>query len=216
MIELKEVSYRYADGTLALDQVSLKIEENQIIYLIGESGSGKSTLLKILQGRLKVTSGSVHLMGINLLDLKATGLLRYRQRLGPIFQEFRLIDGLTAYQNVLIGAEVLSHKPLEPLNEMAVKCLREVGLGEKIYKNVEALSYGERQRVSIARAMIRNPELIIADEPTGNLDEVNALSILKILTGLNRTVIIATHAKHLIQALPSGRIIQVKGGKLYE
>lgn len=216
MIELKEVSYRYEDGTLALDRVSLNVVENEIIYLIGESGSGKSTLLKILQGRLKVTSGRVNVLNTNLSELQGKSLLSYRQRLGPIFQEFRLIDGLTAFQNVLIGLEMLSKGSKVNLEEKVLKCLTDVGLGEKMNKSVDALSFGERQRVSIARAMIRNPELIIADEPTGNLDEINALSILKILTGTRGTVIIATHARHLIEELPSGRIIEVKGGKLYE
>lgn len=219
MLNVKNVSFQYSEGKPALQEVNLSLGKGEIAYLIGESGSGKTTLLKILQGRILPSEGVVEVAGVPLTTIKNKQILSYRQSIGPIFQEFRLMSHKTVQENIKVGIEALGLKWTEVHEHDMLLLLEKMGIGSKVSLNVEALSYGEKQRVAIARALIRKPKLLLADEPTGNLDDENALNVLKLLTDLkdeNTTVIIATHAVHLLDQLPEGRIFQMRRGTLHE
>lgn len=219
MLNVKNVSFQYSEGKPALQEVNLSLDKGEIAYLIGESGSGKTTLLKILQGRILPSEGVVEVDGVPLTTIKNKQILSYRQSIGPIFQEFRLMSHKTVQENIKVGIEALGLKWTEVHEHEMLLLLEKMGIESKVSLNVEALSYGEKQRVAIARALIRKPKLLLADEPTGNLDDENALNVLKLLTDLkdeNTTVIIATHAVHLLDQLPEGRIFQMRRGTLHE
>lgn len=219
MLKVKNVSFLYSEDKPALQEVNLSLGKGEIAYLIGESGSGKTTLLKILQGRILPSEGVVEVDGVPLTTIKNKQILSYRQSIGPIFQEFRLMSHKTVQENIKVGIEALGLKWTEVHEHEMLLLLEKMGIESKVSLNVEALSYGEKQRVAIARALIRKPKLLLADEPTGNLDDENALNVLKLLTDLkdeNTTVIIATHAVHLLDQLPEGRIFQMRRGTLHE
>lgn len=214
MIEAKGVFLTYGDGTEALKDVNLKIEAGEIVYVTGPSGSGKTSLLKLIMGIEYPTEGYLKVMGQNMVREEASNIRRLRRRMGPVFQEFKLIRGRTALENVVLGMRFLGFPP-KMIREEAKTSLERVGLGHKAYSLVEKLSWGESQRVAIARAIARKPALILADEPTGNLDLKNALNILEILTSLRderTSVIITTHATHLIEDVEEGKFVRVDNG----
>ena len=201
MIEAKEVSLRYRDGTLALNNINLTIGEGEIVYITGPSGSGKTSLLKLILGMELPTSGTVKVMGKQISGEKTEELRSLRKKIGPVFQELKLVPGRSAIENVMMGIRFLDFSRQE-IKKNAADALEKVGLSHKAHSMVENLSWGEAQRVSIARAIARNPGLILADEPTGNLDHDNAVNILNILTSFrqkNTSVVVATHATHLIE-----------------
>lgn len=219
MITVKNVSFNYSDSTPALVDINMSINNGSIIYLVGESGSGKTTVLKLLQGRIKPTQGDIQIDEIDLTALDGVERLKYRQSIGTIFQEFRLIPEKTVRDNIKVSINTLGLKWTEDYEQQMMLLLVKMGIGDKATVLIEALSYGEKQRVAIVRALIRKPKLLLADEPTGNLDDENALNVLKLLTELleiNTTIIIATHAVHLLDQLPIGRILQMRKGQLYE
>lgn len=219
MITVKNVSFNYSDSTPALVDINMSINNGSIIYLVGESGSGKTTVLKLLQGRIKPTQGDIQIDEIDLTALDGVERLKYRQSIGTIFQEFRLIPEKTVRDNIKVSINTLGLKWTEDYEQQMMVLLVKMGIGDKATVVIEALSYGEKQRVAIVRALIRKPKLLLADEPTGNLDDENALNVLKLLTELreiNTTIIIATHAVHLLDQLPIGRILQMRKGQLYE
>ncbi|MGI6086119.1 MAG: cell division ATP-binding protein FtsE [Acetivibrionales bacterium] len=214
MIEVKEVSLRYQDGTLALNNIDLIIGKGELAYITGPSGSGKTSLLKLLMGMEYPTSGTVKVLGKSLWEVKPEDIRRMRRRVGPVFQELKLVPGRSAMENVLMGIRFLDFSRKE-MRENAAHALEKVGLSHKAHSTVENLSWGEAQRVAIARAIARKPELILADEPTGNLDHDNAVNILNILASFrqnNTSVIVATHATHLIENQKNFTIIQMDHG----
>lgn len=216
MIKAEDVSLVYPDGTSGLKDVNLHIDKGELVYIIGPSGSGKTSFLKLLMGIEYPTSGSLKVLGQAIEKDKEKNIRRLRQEMGPVFQDFRLIRGRTALENVTLGMRFLDLSKKE-INYRAEEALEKVGLGHKKTALVERLSWGQGQRVAIARAIARKPRLIIADEPTGNLDFDNAVNMLNLLTSLKEydtTVVITTHATHLIDWLMDGRILYVDNGNI--
>ncbi|WP_025640615.1 cell division ATP-binding protein FtsE [Schnuerera ultunensis] len=216
MIEAKNISLVYGDGTKALKEVNLHIKRGEIAYITGPSGSGKTSLLKLIMGMEYPTEGSLKVMGQSMVKEQASNIRKLRRNMGPVFQEFKLIKGRTALENIVLGMRFLNFNPKE-MEANANKALEKVGLSHKRNSLVEKLSWGESQRIAIARAIARKPSLVLADEPTGNLDIDNALNILDILTSLKdeeTTVIITTHATHLIRDREEGLFIRIEEGDL--
>lgn len=216
MIRAENVSLRYQDKTLALSDVNLDIKQGELVYITGPSGSGKTSLLKLLMGMEYPTSGNLTVLGQGMKRSRSRRIRKLRRRIGPVFQEFRLIEGRTALENVMVGMRFLGIRP-KRMKKEAAAALERVGLGHKKYSRVEKLSWGEAQRVAIARAVARKPKLILADEPTGNLDHENAVHILELLKSFRDTdvtVIITTHATHLIEEEENATFIHVEHGKL--
>ncbi len=216
MIEAKNVNFNYPDGTTALQGIDLKLQDSDIVYIIGPSGSGKTTLLKLFMGMEYPTSGTLHVLNQLISRSEADKIRKLRRAIGPVFQEFRLINGRSAMDNTMMGMRFLDISPKQ-IKENAHEALERVGLIHKKYSPVENLSFGERQRVAIARAVARKPALILADEPTGNLDKDNALNILKLLASFKNEktmVIITTHATHLIDNEIGSGLIRIDKGRI--
>lgn len=216
MIDAKGVCLKYPEGTIALQNIDLHIEPGELVYITGSSGSGKTSLLKLLMGVEYPTSGTLSVLGQAMLKGQTAGVRRLRRAIGPVFQEFRLIKGRTAMENVMLGMRFLDI-PHKHIKEDAYNALVKVGLGQKTLSLVEHMSWGECQRVAIARAVARRPGLIIADEPTGNLDKDNALNILELLKGFKdrkTTVIITTHATHLIEGEKEAVHLRMDNGNM--
>ena len=180
MIQAKNVSLRYIDGTVALREINLNVKPGEFVYIVGPSGSGKTSLLKLLMGIEFPSAGSLYVMDQPVLKKETRKIRKLRQNIGPVFQEFRLIQGRTALENVLMGMRFLDI-PKRQMIINAKNALVKVGLEHKTSVMVEKLSFGEAQRVAIARAVARKPALILADEPTGNLDYDNAINIMNLL-----------------------------------
>ncbi len=216
MIEAKGVSLIYPDGTRALNNVNFKIQPGELVYITGPSGSGKTSLLKLLMGMEFAGEGELKVLNEIMKKGNDRKIRRLRMRIGPVFQEFKLIDGRTALENVMMGMRFLGIAPGR-MKEEAENMLNRVGLGHKIHTRVEHLSWGEAQRVAIARAVARKPLLILADEPTGNLDHDNAIHILELLNSFrdsNTAVVITTHATHLIDGVENATFVRVKHGEI--
>lgn len=216
MIEAKGVSLQYHDGTLALKDINLKVKSGELIYITGPSGSGKTSLLKLLMGIEYPTTGSLRVLGQPIIHGKASKIRNIRRKIGPVFQEFKLIQGRTSMENVMMGMRFLGLSSKQ-MKMNARNALIKVGLENKTKTKIENLSWGEAQRVAIARAVARKPTLILADEPTGNLDHENALHILELLNSFrdrNTTVIITTHATHLIENQKNATFIHVDSGNI--
>lgn len=216
MIEAKDVSLTYQDGTKALKNVNIDIKPGEMVYITGPSGSGKTSLLKLLMGMEFPTSGSLKILGQSMKRSKAGRIRRLRKMIGPVFQEFKLIERRTALENVMMGMRFLGISPKKMRTE-AMSALIRVGLEHKIRAKVDNLSWGEAQRVAIARAVARKPRLLLADEPTGNLDQENAMNILHILNSFcdnNTAVVITTHATHLIENQENATYIRVNKGDI--
>lgn len=214
MIIAKDVSLIYEDGTIGLKEFSLNIKSGETVYITGPSGSGKTSLLKLFMGIESPTTGDLTVLAQSMNNMSEACIRKLRREIGIIFQEFKIIKGRTSYENVMMGLRFLNISSQEMV-ERAMSALEQVGLGHKINANVENLSWGENQRVAIARALARKPSLILADEPTGNLDIDNAHNILNLLISLkdkDTTVIITTHATHLIQNKEEGIFISIKDG----
>ncbi len=216
MIRAENLYLEYPDGTLGLKDVSLWIPSGEIVYITGHSGSGKTSFLKLLMGMEVLTQGSLEVLDKNMNKISQKELRELRRQIGPIFQDFRLLDGRTVLDNVLIGMRFLNFSKSQ-MKEYALEAIAKVGLAHKVKSLVDNLSYGERQRVAIARAVCRKPRLIVADEPTGNLDKENSLNILDLLKSFrseDTTVIITTHATHLIEDEKDCIKIRVKSGEM--
>lgn len=217
MILASNVSLRYADGTVALHEVNFKIKPGEFVYIVGPSGLGKTSLLKLLMGIEFPSSGLLSVMDQPILKKEIKNIRNLRRNIGPVFQEFRLIQGRTAFENVLMGMRFLD-MPKRQMTDNAKNALERVGLSHKSSVLVEKLSYGEAQRVAIARAVARKPALILADEPTGNLDYDNAINIMDLLYSFkdkNTTVLITTHATHLIDNYQNASLIHVEKGRIH-
>lgn len=216
MIILKDVSLVYPDKTQALFDIDLEINQGELVYITGPSGSGKTSLLKLMMGMEAPTSGALSVFDSPIKNNSSGNVRKIRRRIGPVFQEFRLIEGRTSLENVMIGMRFLNISP-KRMRLQANEALEKVGLSHKKLSKVENLSWGESQRVAIARAVARRPSLILADEPTGNLDYDNAMNILRLLKSFrndNTTVIITTHATHLIKEESNASFISVDKGRI--
>lgn len=216
MIEANKLSLQYKDGTFGLREATLKIDDGRLVYITGASGSGKTSFIKMLLGIEKPTRGELEVMGIDMKSISHRELRSLRQKIGPVFQDFKLLDGRTACENVMIGLRFLN-LGREEMYQRTLSALEKVGLSHKAHSIVDNLSYGERQRIAIARAVARKPVLIIADEPTGNLDKSNSiivLDLLKTFVSPETTVVITTHATHLLDREKDYIHITVEDGRM--
>ncbi|MFA6297415.1 MAG: ATP-binding cassette domain-containing protein [Candidatus Paceibacterota bacterium] len=215
MIYFDNVSKIYTDNTAALDNISLRIDANDFVSIVGQSGAGKTTLIKMILGEEKPTFGAVFFEEIDIHGLKKGDLNEYRRKIGTVFQDFRLLAHKNVYENIAFAMEAAGRGE----EEIAVDVphvLELVDLGNKIWNFPHELSGGEKQRVAIARALVNQPDIIIADEPTGNLDPVNTYEIIQILKKINdlgTTVVLTTHNKGVIDSL-GRRVITMEGGKI--
>ena len=215
MIELTNVVKTYDTGTRALNGVSLKIEDGEFVFLVGPSGSGKSTIIKILTAELQPTEGSVHVNGFSLEKIRSRAIPYLRRTLGVIFQDFRLIENKSVYDNVAFAMRVIG-VPEREIKKRVPYVLELVGLENKGRRLPNELSGGEQQRVAIARALVNNPSMIIADEPTGNLDPARSLEIMMLLERINAlgtTVMVVTHEKELVNRFTK-RVVAINEGKV--
>jgi cell division transport system ATP-binding protein len=215
MITFQKVSKIYSHKLAALDKINLKIQPNEFVSLVGRSGAGKSTVIKLLIGEEQPTKGKVLFNSFEVSKLKPRQVPEFRRQIGVIFQDFRLLQKKTAFENVAFALEV-EGRPQREINDLVPQALDMVGLKDKINHFPPELSGGEKQRVAIARAMINRPKVIIADEPTGNLDPQNAWEVIRLLTKINElgsVVILATHDKEIVDSLGQ-RVVTIDGGRI--
>ena len=213
MIELKEVTKEYSKGVAALSGVSLKIEQGEFVFIVGDSGSGKSTLIRLLLKELEPTSGTITVMGKNLGKMKHKDVPFYRRKMGVVFQDFRLLKDRNVYENIAFTLRV-TETPTRVLKKKVPAALSLVGLAQKYKSYPKELSGGEQQRVAIARAIVNEPSILLADEPTGNLDPVNSWEIMKLLEEANKrgtTVLVVTHNHEIVNAMQKRVITMQKG-----
>ena len=213
MIEFTDVTKSYSVGTQALKGISLQIEDGEFVFLVGPSGSGKSTIIKLITGELKPTSGDVHVNGYSLERIRKREIPYLRRTVGVVFQDFRLIETKTVYENVAFAMRVIGAKEQE-IKERVPYVLELVGLETKSRRHPGELSGGEQQRLAIARALVNNPSTIIADEPTGNLDPARSLEIMSLLQEINNvgtTVLVVTHEKDLVERFGK-RVVAIDDG----
>lgn len=217
MIKLKNVSKIYPNGARALSNINMEIGKGEFVFLVGQSGAGKSTLIKLLYREEIATRGSVFIDNINLVRLKPSQVPLLRRKIGIIFQDFKLLGNKTVFENVAFAQRVIG-KTSREIRTNTMNMLKLVGLAGKHNAFPNELSGGEQQRVCVARAIINKPQILIADEPTGNLDQVTAWGIMELLNQVNRmgtTVVMATHAMHIVERMKK-RVIKIEEGKVVE
>ena len=213
MIEITDLSMTYKTGTRALRNIDISIEDGEFVFIMGRSGSGKSTLLKLLLKEVEPTSGKIVVNDMDLGKMPRRYVPKYRRRLGVVFQDFRLLKDKTVYENVAFAQRVIG-VPTRTIKENVPEMLRMVGLSSKYKCYPKQLSGGEQQRVAIARALINKPAVLLADEPTGNLDPQNAMDIMMLLDEINRqgtTVIVVTHSREIVEMMKK-RVITIEKG----
>lgn len=215
MIEMQDVWKEYPNGTHALNGISVHIQKGEFVYVVGPSGAGKSTFIKLMYREVRPTKGHIFVNGFNMQRLKDRKIPLLRRSIGVVFQDFKLLPQLTAGENVSFALEVigLSHKQIR---RRVHDVLEQVGLGDKADVLPSHLSGGEQQRVAVARALANNPAVIIADEPTGNLDPDTSWGIMKLFQHINElgtTIVMATHNKDIVNSLRR-RVIAIEGGKI--
>ena len=225
MVRLLDVCKVYENGTPALSGINLKIDDGEFVFLVGSSASGNSTILKILTSEVKMTSGRGIVNGFNLNRIKPSKVPELRRTVGVVFQDFRLIDKKTVYENVAFAMRAVGAPP-RIIKSRVPYVLKLVGLERKMKSFPNELSGGERQRVAVARALVNNPSMIIADEPTGNLDPKMSIEIMSLLEKINElgtTVLVVTHERELVNefskrviAIDSGRIVSDRTGGYYQ
>ena len=218
MIRLHSVTKIYAKGEVALQDVSFRVSKGEFLFLTGHSGAGKSTILKLLHAEQRPTHGEVRVSGFLVSSLGRSEIPRLRRRVGVVFQDFRLLEDRTAEENVAFALEVTGAKA-ETISSRVVRVLTQVGLASKMKALPPELSGGEQQRVAIARALVNDPPILLADEPTGNLDERASRGIFKLLRDINiggTCVIMATHNLELVRQAPYRTIELRKGGVVFD
>ena len=216
MISLKGVSKSYGNGAPALSNLNLEIEDGEFVFIVGASGSGKSTFIKLLLKELNPTEGSIIVNDTKLSKLKSRGVAKYRRNIGVVFQDFRLLQDRDVYSNIAFAQRVVGAAPRE-IKKNVARVLSLVGLSEKYRSNPNELSGGEQQRVALARALVNKPSILLADEPTGNLDPENSWEIMKLLDKVNSqgtTVIVVTHNLEIVEAMQKRVITMKKGVKV--
>ena len=213
MITLENVSKSYAKGQPALNDVSLHIDKGEFVFIVGNSGSGKSTLIKLLLKELEPTSGTIIVNDQNLGKMKRRKVPKYRRGVGVVFQDFRLLKDRNVYENVAFAQRVIE-RPNRVIKKRVPEILTLVGLAEKYKSFPRELSGGEQQRVALARARVNRPNILLADEPTGNLDPKNSLEIMKLLEEINErgtTVLVVTHNREIVNSFRK-RVITMRKG----
>lgn len=217
MIKLEHVSKSYTAGIPALNDVSLDIEEGEFVFIVGDSGSGKSTLIKLLPKELEPTEGTITINNKKLNKIKRRQIPKFRRNIGVVFQDFRLLKDRNIYDNVAFAQKVIGESN-RSIKKNVPSMLSMVGLAAKYRSYPRQLSGGEQQRVAIARALINEPKILLADEPTGNLDNHNAWEIMKLLEEINSrgtTVVVVTHNLEIVKAM-NKRVITMKKGVVVE
>ena len=211
---MKNVTKVYeSSNTLALDNIDLTINEGEFVFLVGPSGSGKTTIMKLITGEVQATSGSINVNDFEMTNIKRGKLPKIRRTLGVIFQDYRLIENMTVYDNVAFAMRVVGASNRE-ISKRVPYVLELVGLEGREKRMPTELSGGEQQRVAIARALVNNPRMIVADEPTGNLDPVRSLELMLLFEKINEmgtTILVVTHEKELVNAFAK-RVITIDGG----
>ena len=215
MITLKNVTKEYNKGNIGLEDVSLDIVKGEFVFIVGKSGSGKTTLMKLLQKELDVTSGQIIVNGQDYKKLTQRNLPKFRRQMGMVFQDFRLLKDRTIFENVAFAQQVVE-VPHRYIKHQVENMLEMVGLKDRMNAFPNELSGGEQQRVAIARALVNHPVLLLADEPTGNLDPVTAKEIMELLSEINKsgtTVLVVTHNKELVNEMGK-RVILIEDGHI--
>lgn len=215
LIRISDVQKTYKTGTVALYDLNLGITKGEFVFVIGASGSGKSTLIKMLYREEKPDHGSIIIGGINVAKLKDRKVYMLRRKLGVVFQDFKLLPKLTVYENVAFAMEVFAYDKRQ-IYKRVMEVLDLVGLKNKVRQYPDQLSGGEQQRVVIARAIVNHPKLLICDEPTGNLDPITSMEIMKVLEQINElgtTIIMATHDLEIVRKM-NKRVIVIEEGRL--
>lgn len=214
MVRMNGVTKVYeSSGTVALDEIDLSINEGEFVFLVGPSGSGKTTIMKLITGEIAATSGSITVNDFDMAKIKRRKLPKVRRTLGVIFQDYRLIENMTVYDNVAFAMRVVGASNKE-ISRRVPYVLELVGLEGREKRMPGELSGGEQQRVAIARALVNSPRMIVADEPTGNLDPVRSLELMLLFEKINEmgtTILVVTHEKELVNAF-SKRVITIDGG----
>ena len=213
MIKIEGVSKTYGNGAPALNNLNLDIDDGEFVFVVGASGSGKSTFIKLLLKELNPTEGTITVDDVKLSKLRSRSVAKYRRKIGVVFQDFRLLQDRDVYSNIAFAQRVIGVAPRE-IKKNVSKVLALVGLSEKYRSNPNELSGGEQQRVALARAIVNKPQILLADEPTGNLDPENSWEIMKLLDKVNRqgtTVIVVTHNLEIVEAM-NKRVITMKKG----
>ena len=213
MIELKNVTKEYSKGHAALNGVSGKIEKGEFVFIVGDSGSGKSTLIRLIMKELDPTEGTIIVNGQNLNRMKHRNIAKYRRGLGVVFQDFRLLNDRNVYENIAFALRV-TETPSRVIKRKVPAALSLVGLAQKYKSNPKELSGGEQQRVAIARAIVNEPAILLADEPTGNLDPTNSWEIMSLLKEANdrgTTGLVVTHNQEIVNEM-NERVITMKQG----
>jgi len=215
MIEFKNVTKVYEDGNIALKNVNIVIKKGEFVFLVGPSGSGKSTLIRLLIREIPVTTGSILVAGRNICNLKASRIPQLRRNIGYVFQDFKLLPNKTIFENIAFALEVIG-KPAYAIKVQVPQVLKLVGLASKVNSYPHQLSAGEQQRISIARAFVNRPPILLADEPTGNLDPATSDGIMKLLSRINligTTVAMASHDKSIVNSMRR-RVIELEEGEI--
>lgn len=213
MIDLIDVCKSYGKAQPAVNHLNLHVDKGEFVFIVGSSGSGKSTLIKMLLKELDATSGSIVVNGQKLEEMKRRRVAKYRRTLGVVFQDFRLLKDRNVYENVAFAQRVIG-RPTRVIRKRVPEVLTVVGLAEKYKSRPKELSGGEQQRVALARALVNRPDILLADEPTGNLDPQTALEIMKLLEEINErgtTVIVVTHNKEIVNAMRK-RVVAMRKG----
>ena len=216
MIELDHVKYKYPGGKkYALNDINIKIEPGEFVFIDVSSGSGKTSLIKLLLKEMEPTSGNVKVVGVDYSKLKRRNIPKVRRRIGVVFQNFRLLKDRTIYENVAFAQRVVE-TPSRYIRRQVPAMLTLVGLADKYKSYPKQLSGGEQQRVALARALVNKPELLLADEPTGNLDPKNSWEIMRLLEDINKkgtTVVVVTHNREIVNMMKK-RVITLKKGEI--
>lgn len=217
IITLERVTKSYSIGAPALNGISLHVKRGEFVFIVGDSGSGKSTLIKLLLRELEPTSGNITVMGYNLNRIKHRQIPKFRRKLGIVFQDFRLLKDRNVYENVAFAQRVVQTPPGKIRNNVT-SMLSLVGLAPKYKNKVTQLSGGEQQRVALARALVNRPDILLADEPTGNLDPGNSWEIMKLMEQVNErgtTVIVVTHNREIVNSMRK-RVVTMNQGVIVE
>ena len=213
MLKMENVTMKYPTGTVALKDVNIEIEKGEFVFVVGSSGSGKTTFIELLLRELVPTKGKIEIAGVNYERLKKNKIHKVRRKIGVVFQNFRLLKDRTVYENVAFAQRVIE-TPAKYIRRQVPAVLALVGLEEKYKSYPRQLSGGEQQRVALARALVNKPEIILADEPTGNLDPKNSWDIMNLLDEINAkgtTVVVVTHNKEIVNVMKK-RVITLKKG----
>ncbi|MBI9111166.1 cell division ATP-binding protein FtsE [Maridesulfovibrio ferrireducens] len=217
MIRLNRLSYSFGSNW-ALKDISLHVDKGEFIFLTGHSGAGKTTLMRLLYGALPVTRGQASVAGYDLHNIKRKHIPNLRRELGVVFQDFKILPNRSVYENVALALTVRS-MPKSIIDKRVRAIIRALGLESKTYSNCHKLSGGEQQRVAIARSMVVNPKLILADEPTGNLDfelSMHLMDVFKQFHTHGTTIIMATHSREILRTVPDAKIIHLEDGQICE